>query len=343
MNRFDNFLRWEQTTRDTIDVKLMYIDLAGDLAAGVFLSQVVYWHLPSKNGSSKLRVKHEGKFWIAKGRNDWWDEVRITAKQFDNISRNLVTLGILEKKVFKFNGNPTVHIRLVEDVFLQKLNEIVEGGNSLLPKREEPMGMGIVEGSDEEEVCNHRLLPNGEEGSYQNGNMDVTEKVISLTESTTEIKTENNNKKGEDVVVKDSPSDLKEKEPEKNDKDVAFEMLENMGVSLDVALNLANDYSLDRILQVIDVVNFKNRGKVVISDVGGWVRRALEGGWNLENDLRKVGKEKKEDDGDLEEETEVVLFDHLTGEKEVIKSKVKKKNDDVVVRAKPPEGWRDGI
>jgi len=45
---FNEFLSWELTTRDTIDFKKIYVDIAGDLIAGLLLSQIIYWHLPSK-------------------------------------------------------------------------------------------------------------------------------------------------------------------------------------------------------------------------------------------------------------------------------------------------------
>ena len=58
---FNDFLRWEEADQDSINVKRMYIDIAGDLIAGILLSQIVYWHLPSKrDGQTKLRVKKEG-------------------------------------------------------------------------------------------------------------------------------------------------------------------------------------------------------------------------------------------------------------------------------------------
>ena len=42
------FIAWEQVSRDTIDVKRCYVDIAGDLVAGILLSQIVYWHLPGE-------------------------------------------------------------------------------------------------------------------------------------------------------------------------------------------------------------------------------------------------------------------------------------------------------
>ena len=113
------FFRWEKASRDTIDFKKIYVDIAGDILAGLLLSQIIYWHLPDEYGDSKLRVKKEGKMWLAKGRDDWHQEVRLSPKQFDRASDILAKKGIIEKKRFKFNGSPTIHIHLNEEVFLE--------------------------------------------------------------------------------------------------------------------------------------------------------------------------------------------------------------------------------
>jgi len=67
-NEWSNFLLWETASRDTVDFKTIYVDMADDLVAGLLLSQIVYWYLPSKEGRSKLRVFKDGYYWIAKTR-----------------------------------------------------------------------------------------------------------------------------------------------------------------------------------------------------------------------------------------------------------------------------------
>ena len=112
------FLNWEQSSRDTIDFKKAYIDMAGDLIAGLVLSQIVYWHLPGRNGVTKLSVSHDGELWIAKKRTEWWNEIRVTPKQLDR------ALIILEKKqliitaLYHFGSKPTKHIRINWSGFL---------------------------------------------------------------------------------------------------------------------------------------------------------------------------------------------------------------------------------
>ena len=80
---FEHFLLWERASRDTLEVKRIYVDMAGDLVAGLVLSQIVYWHLPNREGKARLRVEREGDLWLAKARAEWWDECRISPKQAD--------------------------------------------------------------------------------------------------------------------------------------------------------------------------------------------------------------------------------------------------------------------
>ena len=59
MNYFDQFLSWEAKSRDIIDFKKIYVDIADDLIAGLLLSQIIYWHLPNEHGKTKLRVQKD--------------------------------------------------------------------------------------------------------------------------------------------------------------------------------------------------------------------------------------------------------------------------------------------
>jgi hypothetical protein len=112
MKSFNDFLAWEKASRDSIDFKKIYVDVAGDLIAGLLLSQIIYWHLPDKSGRTKLRVYKQEKLWLAKQRTDWWEEIRITAKQYDRAIKNLQKLGIVEVWNTMFNAKNTPHIHL---------------------------------------------------------------------------------------------------------------------------------------------------------------------------------------------------------------------------------------
>ena len=115
---FGQFLLWERASRDTLEVKRTYIDMAGDLVAGVVLSQIVYWHLPNRDGQARLQVQREGKRWLAKGRADWWDECRISPKQADRALQILEARGLIEVRLFQFGKAPTKHVRILPEGFL---------------------------------------------------------------------------------------------------------------------------------------------------------------------------------------------------------------------------------
>ena len=62
MNDWNTFVQWELASRETIDFKMIYVDIAGgDILAGLLLSQIIFWNLPGKDGRSKLRVQKENK------------------------------------------------------------------------------------------------------------------------------------------------------------------------------------------------------------------------------------------------------------------------------------------
>lgn len=172
---FQTFLLWERSTRDTLDVKRVYIDMAGDLAAGVMLSEIVYWHLPSAKGNSRLRAEHEGYLWIATRRYEWWERCRLSPDQADYALRKLVKRGLVEKRLFKFNGQPTVHIRLQVDNFLDAFQKALEGpaSNPFAPQNDEEM----VEVSEMEFV-------NFRNGIREIPNLDSKSGQIPLTETT---------------------------------------------------------------------------------------------------------------------------------------------------------------
>jgi len=150
---FREFLQWEAISRDHIDVKTIYIDMAGgDHAAGIFLSQLVYWYLlPGKDGRSKLRVRRNGEYWIAKGRGDWYEEIRLKARQFDRVAVILRDLGVIETKTMRFAGVPMMHTRIVVDKFLEVWQQYADTPNLLeLPR-------GVKSTSPDREVHIQRL------------------------------------------------------------------------------------------------------------------------------------------------------------------------------------------
>lgn len=158
MGTVQEFLSWESTSRDTIDIKKIYIDVVDDLVAGVLLSQIIYWFLPGKNGKSRLSQQYKDKLCLAKNRNDWWDECRITEKQYDRAIKILIQLELVVVKTSKWNGNPAHFIWLDTEKLWERVKTI---------------------------------LPKGEYQDYPKGNNDIDQRGITYnnTETTTETTT----------------------------------------------------------------------------------------------------------------------------------------------------------
>lgn len=174
----NEFLAWEVASRDTIDFKRIYVDVTadpaevadrGDLIAGLLLSQVVYWFLPSKDKKSRVFVRRDGKLWLAKEREDWWEEIRISPKQFDRAAKILVNRGLTETRVLKFNGNPTCAISPNFSVIIVAIK------------------LKLEEKKQTTKPCGRKFLPKGEEGISQKGKNDLAQIGKSLTEITPEI------------------------------------------------------------------------------------------------------------------------------------------------------------
>ena len=95
-----------------------YLDLTGDLAAGVLLSQVVYWFRPGPGGHLKVKVERDGRFWIAKTQSEWCQEVRIGLKTFIRSMDKLLQLGVVVSKIYQYGNRPVLHVGLNLDVLI---------------------------------------------------------------------------------------------------------------------------------------------------------------------------------------------------------------------------------
>ncbi len=176
--RINWFINWEDASRDTIDFKKVYVDLAGDLVAGLLLSQIIYWHLPKSRdrSQSRLQVERDGHLWLAKAHAEWWDECRLSVKQVKRAMKILAQEELVVVAYYQFAGMRTTHIRIDWDNFLPKLEELLE----------RPTGRD-QRGRPESTKGTDRKDPNGPTGEAQRARL-YTENT---TENTTEILTEN--------------------------------------------------------------------------------------------------------------------------------------------------------
>ncbi len=90
------------------------IDFTGSIKSALFLSQLLYWTGKTRDG------------WVYKTYQDWENEISIKEDTLRAIINEFKKLGILETRVAKANGNPTVHYHLIPDKLTEELNEFLK-------------------------------------------------------------------------------------------------------------------------------------------------------------------------------------------------------------------------
>lgn len=178
-----------------------YIDIAGDLTAGVLLSQIMYWFdKDSKNECVRTKIKKKGYFWIARRRDEWANEIRVAPKQYDSAMKKLKAKKLVIVEKFKINGAPTTHIRPNDEVInvaikewkeqialeIIKDNEIeqsdMNSSNQNLP--EEENREKVVSNDDKHWLFPKEEFPNSQNkknhGISQNGKMELPQNGNSL-------------------------------------------------------------------------------------------------------------------------------------------------------------------
>ena len=164
----------------------VYIDIADDLIAGTLLGQILYWFSPTKDGKRKTKVFKDNNFWLAKKREEWTNEIRISPKQYDRAISVLESKGFVEVKKFRFNGSPTTHIRpLYEQI-----------SNAISNWKQKKAQQILNSNADGENELTERDISNftfGEFPILPLGENELTERDISLTEITSKTTTKNKN------------------------------------------------------------------------------------------------------------------------------------------------------
>lgn len=178
--KFEQFITLEAIEQTSY--KHLYVDICGsDLIAGILLSRIVYWFGSSKrNGEIRTRILHNEKRCIVKKRCDWYDECRITDRQFDRAIKILKEKDLISVEIHKsplHNYDTACFIFLNEEVLMQAVNDHVDNHAEKTRKEDE---------SFENEQLN--VAPSEinrvETQSYAKCNSGVTQSVTPSIDST---------------------------------------------------------------------------------------------------------------------------------------------------------------
>ncbi len=177
-----------------------YIDITGDLIQGTLLARIMYWFAEDKNKQRKVRIFKDGYFWIAKQRKDWWEEIRISERQYDKAISELKKKGFVVLAKYKFNSMPTIHIRPDYD----NINDAAE-------KWEDELREEIIkeEGEELQEFENGNYIKCNSQGNDTKCKTGITQESNLLTSIT------NNDYLNRDYNADTTPNSLS------NDKDTS--------------------------------------------------------------------------------------------------------------------------
>ena len=95
--------------KNVITIYRAFVDFTGSLEAAIMLSQLLYW-----------TPRSERRGWIAKSDKDFQSELSLSRYAVREARKTLQEMGIIETKLKRFKGAPTVHYK----VDLDKLNEL---------------------------------------------------------------------------------------------------------------------------------------------------------------------------------------------------------------------------
>lgn len=99
-----------------------YMALAGDLATGLLLNQIVWWLRPRVDGTFKTQIVKFGHRWVAKTAEDWCKECGIGPWQYRQAIAQLKAKGIIHSAIMIHEKLTLLHIRLDLERLLALVN-----------------------------------------------------------------------------------------------------------------------------------------------------------------------------------------------------------------------------
>lgn len=276
-----------------ISIDRYHIEIMGDLAGAALLTQLRYWFSPTTKsaikGQTRVGIKREGKLWLAKSDNEWWDECYVTPKQVRRIKAQLVKLGIVEIKTFKFKGAPTVHYHLDLEKYAELYhNQRLKHYEKIIHEQEkEAVNKDLPRDSAQRAKS---ILPKGQNGSCPKGQIyNISSKhLISAYHFKEHMENVFRIQNGQDreMLPKLTGSVLKQFKSLDSERQRSYYALVSLppaepggqGFNPVQAIKLASIYTPEEIEDALKVLEEHIAEGTSVSSPGGYVSKLLEKG-----------------------------------------------------------------
>ena len=146
----------------TLTIPKLYARFMDGLDGGLFLNQLIFWSDKGKRPDG----------FIYKTREDWQGELLLSVYAIRKATKKLKDDGLLETKLHKANGAPTLHYRLDQTALLEALTRFVENDKSDLSNSANP---GFVE-------INESITENNQTNTEHDGDGVVSEMQVAYDE-----------------------------------------------------------------------------------------------------------------------------------------------------------------
>lgn len=155
------------------------VEVTGDHASAVVLSQIMYWH------QGRLRVIRHGKHWLAKSREAMCEETGVTLDQYKRIIPALVKQGFIITERGLFKGKVTPHIQLTKTG--HKVMQDVIGGkptNPLVAYDTNVIDLHIIqtESTNNQCFCETSFAKETKENPNKSTGVDESKKIEEIKE-----------------------------------------------------------------------------------------------------------------------------------------------------------------
>ncbi|HZH92195.1 MAG TPA: hypothetical protein VEX70_16480 [Pyrinomonadaceae bacterium] len=111
---------------NVLTIPVEFIHYTGSIDAALFLSQLLYWTDKGRRADG----------FIYKTYKEWENEICLSEYEVKKARKNLEAKGILETKVMRANGNPTVHYFLDSEKFSESFLEFLKNRKASNPRND---------------------------------------------------------------------------------------------------------------------------------------------------------------------------------------------------------------